>query len=160
MLLQVRQNKRQLSLDLDIGVCLKAREIRAFNLLNYFTRLLTPPSVLHSPGLDFASQQGGCCWPGRVRQKIASVSIVQLLVVTSLGHLRSRSLGIPQHLSPPTSFISSIFPHFQGLSSGQDLHLLPLHLLFSLPDHFCFLGTLLFGTTSSFCDPYLLLFLI
>lgn len=125
-----RQNKQHLSVDLDIWVC--SRPVRS-ELLTCLIILLTcfpPLPVLPSLSLDFTFQQWSCCWPGRVGQKIPSVAIVQLLQVTGLGCRQSRSLGIPWHLSPPTPFIFSIFPHFQDLSCSSHLHLLPLGPLF------------------------------
>lgn len=160
MLLQVRQHKQHHSVDLGIEVCLRASVIKAFSLLDYFTHSfpLTPSVIFTRSWLCFPAVRSLLAWEGPAEN--LTTGVVPVLAVTSVGCHRSMSLGVPQHLFPPTSIISRIFPHFQDLPYSQDLHLHTLGPLFSFPDHFCFLGTFLFSTTSSFCDPCILLVLI
>lgn len=106
--------------------------------------------VLQCRDCNFPSQQGGYCRSGKVRQKVVLVPAVQLLAFTSFGDCWS--LGIPWHLSPCSSLFSKIFPHFQDISSSRDLHLFLSGSPSSFQDPF-FLGTLLFGITTSFCNP-------
>lgn len=110
-------------------------------------------TVVQPRDCNFPSQQGGYCRSGKVRQKVVLVPAVQLLVVTSFGGCWSRSLGIPWHLSPRSSLVSKIFPHFQNIFSSQDLHLFLSGSPSSFQDPFFFLGTLPFGTTSCFWNP-------
>lgn len=55
--------------------------------------------VKSSPGLALRSQQGGCCWPGTVRQKVVWVGVVQLLPAASHGSHGSRSTSTCLHPS-------------------------------------------------------------
>lgn len=120
----MRQSKWQPMVDLGIGVYLTTNSIRTFTLLNFFTYSLTPTATpaLCPLGLNFPSQQGYHC-PARK--------------------------AIPWHSPTRSPLVSRIFPHFQDLSSIQDLH-----LPFSRPppfywEHFLS-GILHFITRSSF----------
>lgn len=139
-------------MDLDIEVCSRPVRSELLTCLIFFS-LPPPPSVLSSLSLDFTFQQWSGCWPGKAGQKIPSVTVMQLLRVTCLGCHQSRSLGTPWHLSPPTSFIFRIFPHFQDLSCSSHLHPLPLNSLLFFPKSLLLLGNPFSASPLLFMTP-------
>lgn len=84
----------------------------------------------------------GVQWPPlEVRQKVMLLPTAPLFAATSFEHHWPKRLAVPWHLSPCMSLVSRIVPHFQHLSSRQDLNL--------------FLFTSLLSETTSFGGAFL-----
>lgn len=142
---QAKQSKQPV-IDLDTEVYLWNDKIIAFTLLDYFTYFLTHPSALCSLDVNFFSQSEIAAHPGELGRKLCWFMLRSSLQLPVSGTTSQGPWAYPD-ICLHVSLISRIFPHFQHLSSSQDLCCLLSWPLF-----------LLSGTMSSFWEPLFLTF--
>lgn len=93
------------------------------------THSLAPQSTMFTRS-QFLFPEGKYLLARKVKQKVVSVCAVQLLAANSFWHSQKKFQGIPQHSTPLSFLILSIFLHFQYFFSSCAFTISFLGLLF------------------------------